>query len=125
MPYSGTLVTRVFTGRGELPVPAAFVAVVRHTADGDKLLSAQTSDSSGNTPPVTLAAPAPADSLQPGSGAPFALCDIWVEHPGFQLMVVRDVQIFPDVVSVQALPLLPLLPGSDRTDVVVIPPQPL
>lgn len=125
MPYSGTLRTHVFTSRGQLPVPAAFVAVVQHTADGDQLLAAQTSDSSGNTPPVLLPTPDPADSLRPGDRAPFALCDIWAEHPGFQLMVVRDVQIFPGVVSIQELPLLPLLPGSDQTDVVVIPPQPL
>lgn len=125
MPYSGTLVTRIFTGRGQLPVPDAFVAVVRHAAAGDQLLAAQTSDASGNTSPVVLDAPDPTDSLRPGDRAPFALCDIWAEHPGFQLMVVQDVQIFPDVVSIQELPLLPLLPGSDQTDVVVIPPQPL
>ncbi len=125
MPYSGTLVTRIFTGRGQLPVSDAFVAVVRHAAAGDQLLAAQTSDASGNTSPVVLDAPDPTDSLRPGNRTPFALCDIWAEHPGFQLMVVQDVQIFPDVVSIQELPLLPLLPGSDQTDVVVIPPQPL
>ncbi len=124
MPYSGTLVTRVFTGRGQLPVQDAFVSVVQHSDAGDQLLDVQTSNRSGNTAPISIASPSPQRSLSPGGGTPFALCDVWVEHPGFRLMVVKNVQIFPDVVSVQELPLLPQLAG-ESPDVVVITPQDL
>ena len=74
--------------------------------------------------PISIASPSPQRSLSPGGGTPFALCDVWVEHPGFRLMVVKNVQIFPDVVSVQELPLLPQLAG-ESPDVVVITPQDL
>ena len=39
-------------------------------------------------------------------------------------MVVKNVQIFPDIISVQDLPLIPQIAG-ESTDIVVITPQDL
>lgn len=126
MPYSGTLVTRVFTSRGQLPVQDAFIAVVQHAPDGDHLLNVQTSNQSGNTNPVTIESPSPQSSQTPSEDTPFTLCDIWVEHQGFQLMVIKNVQIFPNVVSIQDLPLIPLTASTGSSpNVVVITPQDL
>lgn len=126
MPYSGTLVTRVFTSRGQLPVQDAFISVVQHQSDGDHLLDVQTSNRSGNTTPVTIVSPSPQSSQSPNESTPFALCDIWVEHKGYQLLVVRNVQIFPDIISVQNLPLIPLaVSNGDSVDTVIITPQDL
>lgn len=126
MPDTGTLVTRVFTSRGQLPVRDAFVSVVQHQGDGDHLLDLQTSDRSGTTAPLTIDTPPLASSQSPGGGTPFALCDIWVEHQGYQLLHIRDVQIFPDTISVQDLPLIPLSSAEGGTvGTVTIPPQDL
>ena len=125
MPYSGTLITRVFTGRGQIPVRNAVVSVVQHRADGDHLLDLQTSDRSGNTAPITIETPSPQNSQTPNQPPPFSLCDIWAEHSGYRLLLIRDVQIFPGITSVQELPLIPLSEKGLSMETVTIPPQDL
>ena len=50
MPYSGTLMTRVFTSRSQLPVEDAAVSILQHEPGGrQRLINIQTSDRSGNT----------------------------------------------------------------------------
>lgn len=127
MPASGTLVTRVFTGRSELPLAGASVSVVQRDAQGlMDLLSIQVSDASGNAAPVVIPTPQTEQSQSPGDQAPYALVDVWVDRQGFGLLVVEDVQIFPGVTSVQELPLVPLPEESGRGGATVqIPPQDL
>ena len=127
MPQSGVLKTRVFTSRGQLPVEDAAVSIVQRGRDGKQhLLNIQTSDQSGNTLPTVIETPAPQDSQSPGHRDPFALCDIWAECPGYQLLLVKNVQIFPDVTSIQDLPLIPLAEAGGRpADRVEISPQDL
>ena len=113
MATSGTLVTRVFTGRGELPIAGATISIVRRDAGGQMdLLSVQISDPSGDA--------------SPGTVSPFAVVDVWVDRQGFELLVVEDVQIFPGVTSVQDLPLVPMPEDGGRGGAsVTIPPQEL
>ncbi len=127
MPSSGTLLTRVFTSRGQLPVEDTAVSIVQHGADGQQhLVNIQTSDQSGNTQPTVLETPDVENSLTPGQPLPFALCDIWAERPGYQLLLIQNVQIFPGVVSIQDLPMIPLAETGGRpADRVDISPQDL
>ena len=80
-----------------------------------KLLSLQNTDSSGKILPVTIDAPALGESTSPnglpGNGAPFALCDVWAEQPGYAMLQIEHVQIFPDVETVQDMELIPLPQG--------------
>ena len=86
MAYSGTLLTRVFTSRGQLPVENAAVTIVQHSSDGrQQLVSIQTSNRSGNTTPTVIETPDAQSSQTPGHLDPFSLCDIWVECAGYQL----------------------------------------
>lgn len=125
MPDSGTLVTRVFTGRSQLPVQDASVSVVQHQTDGEHLLDIQASDRSGNTAPLPIQTPALQSSQSPGTNRPFAVCDIWVEHPGYQLLLIQNVQLFSGVVSIQELPLVPLSATERAIGTVTISPQDL
>ena len=127
MATSGTLVTRVFTGRGELPVAGATISIVQRDAQGQMdLLSVQVSDPSGNTPPILISTPHLDLSQSPGNAAPFAVVDIWADRQGFELLVIEDVQIFPGVTSLQELPLTPMPEGGGRGgESVEIPPQDL
>ena len=109
MPQSGILKTRVFTSRGQLPVEDAAVSIVQHGQDGRQhLLNIQSSDRSGNTLPTVIETPDAWESQSPGQEAPFSLCDVWVECPGYQ------VQIFSGVTSIQDLPLIPLAEATGR-----------
>ena len=127
MPYSGTLMTRVFTSRGELPVEDAAVSIVQHNANGrQQLVNIQTSDRSGNTLPITIETPDTQSSQSPGQPEPFSLCDIWVERAGYQLLLIQNVQIFPNIATIQNLPLIPLAnTGGRPANRVDIPPQDL
>lgn len=109
MPYSGTLMTRVFTSRSQLPVEDAAVSILQHEPGGrQRLINIQTSDRSGNTVPTIIETPDAQNSQSPGQETPFSLCDIWVECPGYQLLLIQNVQIFPGIASIQDLPLIPL-----------------
>ncbi len=124
---SGTLVTRVFTGRAELPIAGAAVSVVRK--DGDRLLdllTVQVSGRGGDTEAFSIETPSEDLSQSPGNPQPYALVDLWVDRQGFQLLVVEDVPVFPGVTSVQDLPLVPMPEDGGRGgESVEIPPQDL
>ena len=91
----GTIVTRVYTSRAQLPVPGATVAVTQRAG---------------------------------GGRSPFAVCDIWVEVPGYEMLLVENVQVFPNTETLQELELIPLpeqTSSSTRGEIVDIPPQDL
>ncbi len=116
MQATGTLSVRVYTSQAQIPMEGATVVVAAPGAEGKyKLLSIQNTDSSGLIRPVTIDAPALGESTSPGGlpgeGAPFALCDIWAEQPGYAMLQVNGVQIFPDVETMQDMELIPLPQG--------------
>ena len=127
MPYSGTLITRVFTSRGEIPLEDAAVSIVQRGENGkERLLATRLTNSSGNTEAVTIETPSPESSQSPRESQPFAVCDIWADCPGYQLLLIRDVQIFPGIESIQYLPLIPTPQAEARGGrYVTIPPQDL
>ena len=133
MQATGTLSVRVFTSRAQIPLEGATV-VVAERGEGSrwKLLSIQNTDSSGLIQPVTIDAPPTGESTSPGGlpgpGLPFALCDVWAEEPGYIMLHMENVQIFPGVETVQNVPLVPLPQpsnGDNTASPVVVTPQPL
>ncbi len=128
MAATGTILTRVFTSQAQIPVAGATVAFTqRSPAQGrHTLLALRVTDANGRTEPVLVPTPDLSASESPGTADPFAVCDIWVEAPGYELLVVEDVQIFPGTQTLQELDLIPLpeqsaalLPEAP----VIIPPQ--
>ena len=116
MQATGTLSVRVYTSQAQIPLEGATVVVAAPGEEGKyKLLSIQNTDSSGQICPVTIDAPALGESTSPGglpgTGRPFALCDVWAEQPGYAMLQVENVQIFPGVETVQNMELIPLPQG--------------
>ena len=57
-----------------------------------------------------------------------AVCAIWVEVPGYEMLLVENVQVFPNTETLQELELIPLpeqTSSSTRGEIVDIPPQDL
>ena len=110
----GKLVVRVYASQAELPVVDATVVVTQKSPDGKyKLLSVQATDSSGTTQPITIPTPLLGESTHPGAQVPpFAVCDVWAEHPGYAMMLVEGVQIFDGVETLQDIELEPLTEGQ-------------
>ncbi len=130
MQATGTLTVRVYTSQARIPIPGATVAVTAPGQGGRmRLVSIQATDSSGAIRTVRMDTPEAAESTapQPAEGAaPFALCDVWAEHPGYALMRMEGVQVFPGVETIQDVEMLPLAQGESsfqHRDVREIPPQ--
>ncbi len=116
MQATGTLSVRVFTSQAQIPLEGATVVVATAGEEGKyKLLSIQNTDSSGKTRTITIDAPALGESTSPGGlpgpGAPFAQCNVWAEQPGYAMLQVENVQIFPGMETVQNMELIPLPQG--------------
>lgn len=116
MQATGTLSVRVFTSQAQIPLEGATVVVAAAGEEGKyKLLSIQNTDSSGKTRTITIDAPALGESTSPGGlpgpGVPFAQCNVWAEQPGYAMLQVENVQIFPGVETVQNMELIPLPQG--------------
>lgn len=117
MQATGLLSVRVYTSQAQIPLEGATVVVAAPGEESKwKLLSIQNTDSSGKIRTVEIDAPAPGESTSPnglpGDGAPFALCSVWAEQPGYVMLQMENVQIFPGVETVQDMELIPLPQGQ-------------
>lgn len=129
MAQTGSLIVRVFASRAQLPIQGATVLVSQRDDQGrHQLISALITDESGLAGPISLPAPDIALSQTPGSPLPFSSYSLVVEHPGYQVAVFQDLQIFSGVETTQSVPLIPLsIPESDspRQQITQVTPQPL
>ena len=120
MESTGLLRVRVYTSSAQLPLEGATVAVTARGAGGKRrLLSVQVTDSSGAIRPVAIETPEAWDSESPrkaGAETPYGLCSVWAEAPGYAMLQVDGVQIFPGVETEQDMVLLPLARGESSLD---------
>ena len=119
MAQTGTLRVRVFTSRAQLPVEGATVLVTQKNPNGKyDLLSVQATNSSGEIRDLKIQAPPRVDSTQDmiGIGMPDTTCEVWAEAPGFSVLRVEGVQIFPGVTTEQPMALIPLGEGQSSLD---------
>ncbi len=113
----GTLTVRVYTSQAQIPIPGATVVVTQAGKQGKReLISVQATDTSGLARSIRIPTPPAGESTSP-EGAngtpPFAVCTVWAEHPGFAMLEVEGVQIFPGVETMQDMELAPLGEGQD------------
>lgn len=116
MQATGTLSVRVYISQAQIPLEGATVVVAVPGEGGKwKLLSIQNTDSSGMIQAIQIDTPAPGESTSPGglpgNGAPCALCSVWAEQPGYMMLQMENVQVFPGVETVQNMELIPLPQG--------------
>ena len=125
----GTIVTYVFTSGAQIPIPGATVVITQKGPNGlYSPLSVRVSDQSGKNAPVEVRTPDLAVGLSPGGIQPFSLVDVWVETPGFEVLRVENVQIFPYTQTIQGLELIPLpeqVSPTARAEIIQTPPQSL
>ena len=101
----GRLTVTVRSANGALPVEGALVTI---TSEG-AVIGVSTSDESGNTDTLEIPTPPKSASLSPGYvGLPYSTVFIEVDKDGFYSGQYIEVPIFPDVLTVQPVNLLPL-----------------
>lgn len=105
----GTLVFRIYTSNAYLPIEGATVTVTTDSAP-QKLLALRITDKSGETEPVVISTPNRSESQSPdGTIQPWTNVTVRVEHPEFERVTLKGVQIFPGITSIQNIQLVPLL----------------
>ena len=110
MDSQGTVVVRLSTSSALIPLQGATVTITK-------------------TAPVMVETPPMAESRSyQNTSIPYAAVDIRVERTGFDRVLVKNAQVFPNTETRQELSLIPTpdLPSSfDRTETFVVPPQSL
>ncbi len=102
---TGHLTVTVRSANGALPVEGALITI---TLDGE-IVGVSTSDESGNTETVDIPTPPRSASLSPGYvGLPYSTVFIEVDKDGFYSGQYIQAPVFPDVLTVQPVNLLPL-----------------
>ncbi len=123
----GTVTVRAFTSRAMIPIEHATITFTQIAPDGKRtLLAVRSTDESGRTAPVTVQTPEISEGLSPELGLPYSLLDIDAFHPGYERILVENVQVFPGVRTLQTLEMIPLeqYPASaNETEVFDLPSQ--
>lgn len=130
MNSQGTVVVRLSTSSALIPLQGATVTITKLRPDGtQQLLAVRVTNFDGLTDPVTVETPPMAESQSyQNTSVPYAVVDISAQRVGFDRVLVKNAQVFPNTETRQELSLIPTpdLPSSfDRTETFVVPPQDL
>ena len=130
MDSQGTVVVRLSTSSALIPLQGATVTITKLRPNGtQELLAVRVTNFDGLTDPVTVETPPMAESQSyQNTSVPYAVVDIRIERAGFDRILVKNAQVFPNTETRQELSLIPTpdLPSSfDRTETFVVPPQDL
>lgn len=119
----GTLMVFVTSAEDFTPIADATVTL-SFTGDPDSLLSTLTTDSSGQTPAVSLPAPPPDYSLSPDAAEqPYSEITVTVQADGYETEIISGSELLPDSLSVQPVRLHRL--QDEESETIVIPPHTL
>lgn len=120
-PYAGSIKISVVSSIGLVPVENATVTI-SYTGAPETPLEVLTTDSSGQTPVVSLPAPPLELSLNPEpEEQPYSEYNISVTAEGYEPVLVSGSEILADELSLQPIRMNPLAAADGTEDVVVIP----
>lgn len=127
MPGTGQIRIRTYASRAVLPLTDTTIAIESERGGNTTLLALRQTDESGLTPYISVETPDLSNSLTPNQPRGWTNVTIIASHPGFDRVVIRDVQIFPGVVTQQAVEMFPTAMFNDgqETQQYDIPPQDL
>lgn len=121
--YEGNLQVNVTVQGQQMPIENATVTIT-DTGNPDQIIEQFTTDSSGQTPPFSLAAPNPEYSMEITYQQPYSEYNCLVQAEGYEPAYVSAMQILATTSSFQPIALRPLA-SSGLPDAVVISPHTL
>ncbi len=104
----GTLVVRLNSARGTIPIAGATVTVFRADADGNRLLYLGQTDENGESPTWSLPTRDRNLSLEPGTTMPYVNYAVQANAVGYLAVLNEGVSVFGGVKTVQRITMLPL-----------------
>lgn len=116
----GQLLVNVISSANHFPVDHATVSI-SDTDEPDHTLEELQTNSSGQTPEISLAAPPLEYSLTPGSPRPYHEYTLKITAPGFEPVLITGTEILPDALAEQPVRLRPLDLGPSVSNDILIP----
>lgn len=125
MPETGQLRVQTYASRAILPIEGSTVTIELENNGEVSLLAVRQTDESGLTQNIRIDTPDKQNSQQPDQARGWTNVNVTVSHPQYERVIIRDVQIFPDIVTQQAIEMIPLsqMPSTDSPQQYAIPPQ--
>ena len=115
MATTGSIVFRIYTSAAQIPVERA--VVILSSPESGSLLGVRVTNSSGKTEPIAIeTAPAALGTTPETTKKPWQECSARIEHPEFERTTINGIQIFPDVLTLQDVSLLPLTEFNSEKD---------
>ncbi|MBR6526904.1 MAG: peptidoglycan-binding protein [Lachnospiraceae bacterium] len=116
----GRLQINVTSATNRFPINNATISI-SDSFEPDQTLEEVTTNSSGQSPQLTLAAPPLDYSLEAGSPRPYTEYTLRVTAPGFEPVLVTGTEVLPNVLAVQPIQMRPLDLGPSPSDDILIP----
>lgn len=117
-PDTGYLQVDVVSSENNFPISGAKVSVIDQT--NGRVIEELTTDTSGQTDTISLAAPPIEYSLEPSVIRPYSEYNLRIEAPGFEPVTIDGTEILSTTTSSQPVRMRPLVFGPSASDDVVI-----
>ena len=123
----GNVISYAYTSAGRIPLHEVAIRILKTDENGmEDLVSFQLTDRDGKTKAVPIDTPPLSASQSPGNETPYSTVSMTAEIPGYELIRVENVQIFPDTQTVQSFRMIPLNAHAQvitPEELFIIPPQ--
>jgi len=116
----GQLQINVTSAANRFPIDNATISI-SDSFEPDQTLEEVTTNSSGQSPQLTLAAPPLDYSLEAGSPRPYTEYTLRVTAPGFEPVLITGTEVLPNVLAIQPIQMRPLDLGPSPNDDILIP----
>ncbi len=116
----GTLALQVTSSIGRIPVENARIRI-SYTGEPDRVLEELTTNDSGETENVELAAPPIELSLEPSEIQPYSEYNILVDAPGYESVIITGSEILADRTAVQNVVMTPVESMDEAEEDIDIP----
>lgn len=117
---TGTLQVDVVSAENNFPIRDAEISIA-YKGDPESTVESVTTDTSGQTGEIRLAAPPLELSLEPGLAQPYSEYTITIRAQGFAEVAISGTEILPNVLAIQPVRMTPLADATGRATPIVIP----
>ena len=129
MGSEGKILVRVSAAKNAIPLEGVTVVITRRGSGAVlELLGLRSTNADGQTTPVPVSTPDRELSESPSGEKSWSSVDITTDMPGYERVIVENVQVFSGVTTIQDFALIPLEDYPDqwsKTEVFDVTPQEL
>lgn len=112
MPKRGYIQVHAYTSNAQIPLEGVAIAIT--DASGAVTQFRLTDENGKLQVPIPIDVPDLAYSLTPNTGTiPFSIVNLYARVPDYELIEVKNLQVFPGVVTDQQLEMIPLAEYPD------------